>query len=491
MPIQFPCRHPAAHKRAECANLCYQITLLPSGELRVHNIKSHGGTLALTPGAVTDDSGLDCGGCISAITIPPCRSYAAAWQSVPVEPPCREICGESSNSQAGCSFPCECIRTSTTKQASVRTVRSGGSVTYTITFTNHASIVLDMVSISDDIPSGADVVPGSIHPAPGPGETLQTGISMGELAPGQSAVLTYTVTAHFGTSCQIVNCACARYRYTDCRGCRQWGAGSCRSCVVTQSPDDAKLKITKCANKNYVCSRWEEIEYTLIVSNPGKAVLTEVSLCDNIPQGLCYKPGSTVKNGGAPTDENPQDGIPIGTLRPGEDACVTFVLYVCNEICPGHLPVKFVNTANASGRACKLKLCAESNPWTVTLEQCSLCQWVQRQFPICGFRCCKNCFVYHRGVDLFKTSCGRILVVRFGILINYIDCAGETRSKSFEDSTVFCMPPECFLPPCFTVHFAEFFCDIDCSGNAAVCFQARLCPSLDASPCIPSAPQSE
>ncbi|MDD3230867.1 MAG: hypothetical protein PHE09_16875 [Oscillospiraceae bacterium] len=478
MSINFPQKHSGICSSAGFADLCYKIRLLPTGKLCLHDVSQCGGGLSLSPGAVTDGSALNCVCPVSAITIPPCRTYEAARLSVPVEAPCRTICGdlgEGLRPIGGCgSCLSGCLWTSTKKQASPSAVRAGDMVTYTVTFTNHSPIPLDMVCISDAVPKGASVIPDSIHPAPGPGESLQTGISLGRLGAGQSSVLTYAVIATFGGSCQIVNCARARYRYTDCSGCCHCGESGQRSCVVRRVSDDVRIAVTKCADKNSVCRRCEEIKYTVTVSNPGKEMLTDVIIYDDIPQGLCYLPGSTVKNGGKPVDKSPQDGILIGTLNPGESKSVAFVLFVCVERCQSFPVTAFVNTASAKCRAGKIALCAKSAPWVVTLENECLFQCVQKRFCIEDFKRFRYYYVYHRGMDCFKTDYGRIVTVRFGIAIRYLDQNEEPRSRFFEDSVIFCGIPEGVDLTRLMPRFENLVCDGDCSGHVTARFDVRL-----------------
>lgn len=204
------------------AELCCDIGLECSRA--VCHAAARGRCLALSPGAVTEDAVL-CGGArISHITLPACKEYAAERLDLPVAP-----------SRQTADGPLCCICTTTTKRASACAVRAGDIVSYQITFTNHASVQLDMVCICDDIQEG--VIPGSIRPAPGPGETLKTGIAMGKLGPGQSAVLTYDVIASFAGCRPMASRAWVQYRCTDPCGCVHFGTSGCRSCAVFRLPD--------------------------------------------------------------------------------------------------------------------------------------------------------------------------------------------------------------------------------------------------------------
>lgn len=208
--------------RGPWAELCCEIGLECSRA--VCRASARGRCLALSPGVVTEDSAL-CGGAqISHITLPACKEYAVARLDLPAAP-----------SRQTADGPFCCIPTTTTKRAGACAVREGDIVSYRITFTNQSPIQLDGVCIFDDIREG--VVPGSIRPAPGPGETLRTGIAMGSLGPGQSAVLTYDATASFASGRPMASRARVQYRCTDPCGCAHFGTGGCRGCTVFRLPD--------------------------------------------------------------------------------------------------------------------------------------------------------------------------------------------------------------------------------------------------------------
>lgn len=463
------------------ASLCYDIAVSCRRNPCIHDVVGRSGALTLAPGPVTDVSALVCGCCSSTITIPSCETCSVERRAVSIEAPCQTICRdfvESSWQADGCVVckPC-CIWSSTNKKASVSTACAGDAVTYTVTFTNHSPIALDMVCIADIVPTAVTVITDSIHPVPGLGETLQTGISMGGLASGESVVLTYTVIVNSGPACKIENCACARYYYTDCSGCRQYGVGSSKSCIVRKLPGDSNVAIVKLADKKSVCNPFEEITYTLVVLNTGNVALRDVVVSDTIPKGLCYKTRSTTRNEGTPADENPQNGFPIGTLNPGESYSIGFILYVCIDPFWGHPTTEFLNIARVRCRAGKVTLCAVSDPWVVILKGLYLYQCVQRHFPIPGFNRFRYCYVYHRGTYCFETDDGHIIDAKFGIAVMYIDGDGKQKRKLFESSVLFHDLSDNFDPACFIVHFTNLICGVDLCGNIAAEFEAKLCDS--------------
>ena len=325
MPIQ------TCHSLAQpWAELCCEIGL--ECARAVCRAAARGRCLALSPGVVTEDTTLCEEGQISHITLPACKEYILRQIDLPVGPFCQTAGG-----------PPSCICTTTTKWASACAVRAGDIVTYQITFTNHASIQLDMVCIRDDIQ--ARVIPGSIRPAPGPGETLKTGIAMGELGPGQSAVLTYDVIASFVGSCPMTSRAWVQYCCRDHCGCTHRGTSGCRSCTIFRLPD----------------------------------------------------------------------------RRP-------------------------------------------------------ICRCVWRQFSIRDFSRFRYFYVYHRGVDCCKNSCGCTLVIKFGIAVKYIDCHGEKRGKFFEDSVQITGLSKNFELSKSRIRLTDLICGADDSSSITASFRITIKP---------------
>lgn len=103
-------------------------------------------------------------------------------------------------------------------------------------------------------------------------------------------------------------------------------------------------------------------------------------------------------------------------------------------------------------------------------------QYVRRRFPpICGFGSFRYCYVYHKGLHCYKTQCGCVLSAGFGIAVKYVDCKGNKKSRSFEDSIIFRDCIGNFDRTHSNVRFTNLTCDIDCNGNVVATFMAELC----------------
>lgn len=76
------------------------------------------------------------------------------------------------------------------------------------------------------------------------------------------------------------------------------------------------------------------VTFTVTFQNKGTVPATNVTVQDSLPQGVSFVPGSVVINGISQLGENPEIGIPIGTVNPGQSITVTFQGIV-NSIPPG------------------------------------------------------------------------------------------------------------------------------------------------------------
>ena len=224
----------------------------------------------------------------------------------------------------------DCIKTTLTKQADKAFAQVGDEIQYTITFTNNSSVDLYNVKISDIISPKTTLILNSIVPTPLSGETLASGVTVGTngiVVKGSSAELVFKVTVNANETGSITNTANANFKFKDNKNIEH--TGSAGPATATTTIVAAGLQITKSADKTFVTENGETIVYTLVVLNTGDIKLTDITVTDPIPVGMTYKLWSTLRNETLPyTNENPENGISIGDLNPGESYKIQFSVTV-------------------------------------------------------------------------------------------------------------------------------------------------------------------
>lgn len=86
---------------------------------------------------------------------------------------------------------------------------------------------------------------------------------------------------------------------------------------------ESLLKVTKQVNVKEV-TVGDRVEYTITVQNIGSIAARDIILFDNPQGGSTFIPGSVKINGSVHPKLNPIQGIPLGTLSPGDIAVVRF-----------------------------------------------------------------------------------------------------------------------------------------------------------------------
>lgn len=227
----------------------------------------------------------------------------------------------------------DCIKTEIDKTVDKAYAQAGDVLTYTITFTNNSSVDMYGVKIADTYDAAKTTLDSaSINPAPQPGETLATGITVGgvggSVPKGTSATLTFKVTVKAGATGDIVNSATATFKYKDWKGIEY--SGNVGPDTATTTIVAAGLEITKSANKTFVTAINEEVVYLLTIKNTGSVKITNITVIDTIPTGMAYVANTTYLNGSiTPIDKSPAaPGINIGDLDIGGIYTIQFTLKV-------------------------------------------------------------------------------------------------------------------------------------------------------------------
>ncbi|MED2183241.1 hypothetical protein [Bacillus wiedmannii] len=222
-----------------------------------------------------------------------------------------------------------------TKSANRQFVDIGDTITYTVTFQNLGTVPATNVTLTDPIPPGAAFITNSvtINGVPTPGENPELGISLGTVNVGETVTVTYQVTVtSLPPDGTIRNEASFTYQY-------QPNPSEPPVTTTTTTPsvnipiNNPNPTTTKSADRQ-IADLGDTITFTIKFQNRGTVPATNVIVKDTLPSGVSFVPGSVVVNGISQIGENPEIGIPVGTVNPGQSITVTFQ-GVVNSIPPG------------------------------------------------------------------------------------------------------------------------------------------------------------
>ncbi len=198
------------------------------------------------------------------------------------------------------------------KLASSDSVNIGEQITYTITLSNNGQGTAKDVSVTDSIPEGTTLV--SPDTAKGSYDSASGVWSVGELAPGESATLTLTVTAD--TSGSKINNAQAVTSSNDVDSSNN---AASVSVVVKEATVD--LALTKSSSPESI-NIGEQITYSITVINIGQGTAKDVQVTDKVPEGITLISSEPAKG----TYDQASGIWSVGELAPEESAALTLIV---------------------------------------------------------------------------------------------------------------------------------------------------------------------
>ena len=227
------------------------------------------------------------------------------------------------------SVTLNCIFADIEKTSDRESVAAGDRIRYTITFRNMSDREMYNVKITDNGSRYLNPIATTIMPAPRPGESLESGITIGRVPANSERTLTYTAVVTDDASEDIVNRAFADFSFRGADGREQTASTHITSLTVPL--ENQGITVTKTADKSYITSRGETVTFTITVHNNSSRVLHDLVVSDKLPNGMSYVEKSTSIGNNPAIDADPADGIYIGTLAAGADAVVKFSAKVDTE----------------------------------------------------------------------------------------------------------------------------------------------------------------
>ncbi|WP_091067851.1 isopeptide-forming domain-containing fimbrial protein [Paenibacillus sp. NFR01] len=207
----------------------------------------------------------------------------------------------------------------------------GDTIAYTVNVTNSGTDPVNSVILTDPTPGGSAFVAGSVfvNGVSFPSSNPATGISLGTLASGASATVTYSVTVtSVPADASIDNQATVTYT----SGVFSGSVFSNPVSVPVSQPDIAVVKSASTSNATV----GDTVSYTLTITNTGNYPAT-LTVTDNIPAGTTFVPNSVLVNGLPLPAADPVTGIAAGTIAAGGTVTVTFSVVITSLPTPQFL----------------------------------------------------------------------------------------------------------------------------------------------------------
>ncbi|WP_202128471.1 DUF7507 domain-containing protein [Paenibacillus dendrobii] len=196
----------------------------------------------------------------------------------------------------------------------------GDTLTFTSVVTNNGASNVNNVSLTDALPSNVSFITGSVivngvsRPA-----AVPSGISIGTLAPGAAATITFEVRITMAIPSQINNQSTVSFTSGTF-------SGSASSNTTTTPVTQPQISLSKSASTTNA-SVGDPVNYTVTISNTGN-LAANVIFTDNIPSGTTFTPNSVVINGFPFPGESPATGISLGSLAPGATTVISFSVVI-------------------------------------------------------------------------------------------------------------------------------------------------------------------
>ncbi|HDR7846272.1 TPA: DUF11 domain-containing protein [Bacillus toyonensis] len=222
------------------------------------------------------------------------------------------------------------------KSVGVTNALPGQTLTYTITITNSGNVTIEDLLARDTLPIDTTFVVGSvtINGINQPNENPENGITLGNLAPNESVIITFQVTISSSTLQSTINNN-ASVSYTVIIDPTKPPITITKPPItitkqtntVTTTVIDPMVRIEKTADKS-IAVIGDIITFTLAVFNHSPIPTISTSVVDSIPAGTTFIENSVTINGTPVPNVRPDTGINIGSLSADTVATITFQVLV-------------------------------------------------------------------------------------------------------------------------------------------------------------------
>ncbi|PHD45525.1 cell surface protein [Bacillus toyonensis] len=215
------------------------------------------------------------------------------------------------------------------KSADVTNALPGQTLTYTITITNSGNVTIEDLLAIDTVPIDTAFVTSSvtINGINQPNANPENGITLGNLAPNESAIITFQVTISSSTTQSVINND-ASVSYTVTIDPNEPPITITKQTnTVTITIVDPMVSIEKNADKSTVVIG-DIITFTLEIFNHSPIPTVSTSVSDTILAGTTFIENSVTINGTPVPNVRPDTGMNIGSLSADAVATITFQVLV-------------------------------------------------------------------------------------------------------------------------------------------------------------------
>lgn len=211
----------------------------------------------------------------------------------------------------------------------------GETVTYTISIANLGTVTATGVILNDAIPVGASFVENSVivNGIAQPGINPESGIPVGDIPPEGFAVVEFSVKVEERLEPpEIVNIAIISFNVQiDPEGPIEERTEDSEPVVTII--EVVELTAVKTADKSDV-KIGDTLTYKVEITNTGTLPVENVIFKDQIPTGTKLVANSLTVRGIVQPGANPNIGVPVGTIQPGETVIVEFKVTIETKPCP-------------------------------------------------------------------------------------------------------------------------------------------------------------
>ncbi|PEL22344.1 cell surface protein [Bacillus toyonensis] len=215
------------------------------------------------------------------------------------------------------------------KSVGVTNALPGQTLTYTITITNSGNVTIEDLLVRDTLPIDTTFVVGSvtINGINQPNENPENGITLGNLAPNESVIITFQVTISSSTLQSTINNNASVSYTVIIDPTKPPITITKQTNTVTTTVIDPMVRIEKTADKS-IAVIGDIITFTLAVFNHSPIPTISTSVIDSIPAGTTFIENSVTINGTPVPNVRPDTGINIGSLSADTVATITFQVLV-------------------------------------------------------------------------------------------------------------------------------------------------------------------